>query len=240
MVTVALTSESEMALAAAQPLDEPGQGDQRVVFRGIGWTGYEALLRIQAEKSRPQLLYLDGNVLLMSPSHIHGRLDDRLGMFVRLVVEELEIPCIPTPETTFHRQDLQAGVQPDDSFYLANLGPIAAKDGMENIDLNIDPPPDLVIEVVHAHSAKFALEVLRRIGVPEVWVGKPTGLQILLLSEEGHYVESDNSKSFPYLSAAEIFAWVSKPDRPIMTQWIKELRRWVQDVLVARVRGQDG
>jgi Uma2 family endonuclease len=237
MATATLAPET--TLAPAQPPIEPIKGDQRVVFTGIGWEGYEALLKVQGEKARPQMIYLNGDVLLMSPSPIHERLGDRLGMFVRLVVVELDIPCEPTRETTFRRPDLEIGVQPDDSFYLANYRVMAAKDGKENIDLLVDPPPDLAIEVVHTHSAKQALEVLRQLGVPEVWVGKSDGLSILVLPNEGQYVKSDTSACFPFLTAAEIFEWAARPGMASMTQWVKELRQWAKEVLVPRVREPD-
>jgi Uma2 family endonuclease len=226
--------------APAQAPVEPARGDQRVEFVGIGWEGYLALLKIPGEKSRPQIIYLNGDAYLVSPSSIHERLADRLGTFVRVVVEELDIPCEPTRETTFHRRDMDAGVQPDDSFYLANYRPIAAKDGKENIDLDVDPPPDLVIEVVHTHPAAQAVEVLRRLGVPEVWVCDKDGLRFLVRKKNGRYVEAEKSQSFPFLTTTEVFDWVARPGMASMTRWIKELRRWVQDVLAPRVRGQGG
>jgi Uma2 family endonuclease len=226
--------------APVQAPVEPTGGDQRVVFLGIGWEGYEALLKVQGEKARPQMIYLDGDVLLMSPSHNHERRGERLGVFVRVVFEELDIPCVVTREQTFRRHKDEAGVQPDDSFYFGNSAPIAAKDGKVDIDLQVDPPPDLVIEVVHTHSAAAAVEALRRFGVPEVWVCDSDGLRILVLRANGRYFAAKKSKVFPFLTAAEIFEWVDRPGIGYSTPWVKELRRWVQEVLVPRVRGQGG
>jgi len=41
--------------------------------------------------------------------------------------------------------------------------------GKPEIDLTIDPPPDLVVEVERTHSAINKLELLAAIGVPELW-----------------------------------------------------------------------
>jgi Uma2 family endonuclease len=232
-----ITPTPAPASAPAPAPVEPARGDQRVAFVGIGWEGYLALLKVQGEKSRPQIIYLNGDAYLVSPSNIHERLGDRLGTIVRVVVEELDIPCEPTRETTFHRSDLEVGVQPDDSFYLANYRPIAAKDGKEDIYLDVDPPPDLVIEVVHTHPATQAVEVLRRLGVPEVWVCKKEGLSFLIRRKNGRYAEAKSSLSFPFLTSDEVFEWVARPGMASMTHWVKELRQWVKDVLVPRVRG---
>ena len=112
-------------------------------------------------------------------------------------------------------------MQPDNSYYLANYAQIAAKDmdAKADIDLLVDPPPDLVIEVVNTHPATEAVEVCRRLGVPEVWVCHTDGLRILIRQANGRYQESPTSASFPFLSALEIFDWVARPGMDSVTQW---------------------
>ena len=91
-----------------------------------------------------------------------------------------------------------------------------------------------------AIRAKHAVEILRRLGVPEVWVCKQSGLRFLIRNEHGDYDESETSTNFPFLTTAEVFEWVARPGMDSSTQWVRELRHWVREVLVPRVRGQDG
>ncbi len=217
---------------------ESGSSHQSLRWVGLGWERYLGLLEVRGEKRRPRIVYLDGDAHLVTTSNIHEFIVDRLSTFVRVVVEELDIPCVATRETNFKRQDQDAGVEPDDSFYLANYRSIAAKFGKEKIDMDVDPPPDLALEIEYANPAKHAVEILRRLGVPEVWVCKRNGLRFLVLGEDGHYAEAERSLSFPFLSVAEVLEWVERPDMASSTQWVKELRGWVRDVLVPRVRGQ--
>ena len=238
MATVTSSPAPVSALAPDRGLVEPSNGDQRVEFVGIGWDGYESLLKVQGERPRPQMIYIDGDVVLMSPSVIHERRSDRLRAFVIEVAVGLDIACESTGETTFRLGKEDAGVQPDQSFYFANHRPIASKDGKEDLDLRVDPPPDLVIEVVHTHDATEAVEVLRRLRVPEVWVCDAARLKILVRKGNGRYVESETSLCFPFLTASVIFEWVTRPGMTSMTQWIKEVRRWVQEDLAPRVRGK--
>lgn len=219
-----------------EPADDAATGDQQVLWQRVGWDGFEAILQIQGDRSRPQILYLDGNVTLMSPSRVHERRNDRLGTLVREVFNALGIPCIPTRETLFRRGRDEAGVQPDDSFYFANLGPIAAKADDADIDLQTDPPPDLVIEVVHKNKADDAVEILRRLGVPEVWVSLHDRLQILVRGEDGRHVEAQRSLVYPFLSAAELHDWATRRDLPVMTEWTRALRRWIAEVVVPRIQ----
>ena len=210
-------------------------GDQVMFLPHVGWHGYERLLGLPATGSPPRLLYLDGDVTLMAPSNIHELWVDRLGTFVRLLAIELDIPCIPTRETIFKRAADEAGVQPDESFYFDNRGPVAARGRKSNVDLRDDPPPALAIEFVHTHDADDAIEILRRLGVPEVWVGDERRLRILIRDDMGRYREAERSRILPFLSASEIFEWVARTDLASLTDWARALRRWIAEVVVPRI-----
>jgi Uma2 family endonuclease len=209
------------------------EGDQCVELHDIDWKGYSRILQLRGERSVPKLIYLDGSLLLVSPSYIHEFLKKRLGAFVMVVVEELDIDHIPSGATTFRRRPKRGGVEPDESFYLTNLERLAGK---KEIDLRTDPPPDLAVEAVHTHDVRAAIEVYRRLRVPEVWIGDEESLRILVRQPNGHYASSESSAAFPFLKASEIFDWVTRPKRS-ETTWLKELRRWVREVLVPRRAG---
>jgi Uma2 family endonuclease len=237
---MATATPTLVAEPAPAPFESGSSDDQSLRWFNLGWERYLGLLEVRGGKRRPRIIYLDGDAHLVTTTNIHEAMVDRLSMFVREVVVGLDIPCVATRETNFKRQDQDAGVEPDDSFYLANYRSIAAKFGEGKIDMDVDPPPDLALEIEYANPAKRAVEILRRLGVPEVWVRKQNGLRFLVLGEDGLYAEAERSLSFPFLSVAEVFEWVERPGMDSSTQWIKELRRWVQDVLVPRVRGQGG
>jgi Uma2 family endonuclease len=222
-----------MATTTAETVTEI-EGDQLVVMRRVGWDGYTALLRVRGERGRPKMVYLDGDVYLMSPAFPHEHLASRLGLFVMVVVEELDIPCVPVRHTTFRRRKKKGGVEGDETFYLANAARIA---GRTNLHLRRDPPPDLAVEAVNTHGAEEAVEVWRRFGVPEVWVCDAEAVHILALQPDGRYAESPAGVAFPFLTAAEVFEWVSRPQTGNETDWVKQVRRWVRDVLAPRARG---
>ena len=228
------------ASTSATPIIESTRqatGDQCVEFRDVGWKGYLTLMRLRGERPRPRMVYLDGTVWLMATSFSHERLKMRLGHFVTEVVVGLEIPCNPAGSTTFRRKAKRGCVEGDETYYLANEARIRGKD---DIDLRTDPPPDLAIEAVRSHGAEAAIEVYRRLRVPEVWICDATELVILILQPNGRYDKSPTSASFPFLSAAEIYDWVSRPQTVSDTEWINSLRRWVRRTLKPRVRKQAG
>src|SRR3954465_14251202 len=75
-------------------------GDQCVELRDVGWKGYATLLRLRGERRRPRMIYLDGDVSLVTTSFPHERLAKRLGILVQEIVVGLDIPCVPAGETT--------------------------------------------------------------------------------------------------------------------------------------------
>jgi Uma2 family endonuclease len=209
------------------------EDDQCVVLRDIGWKGYSTLLRLRGERPVPRMVYLDGSVYLLSPSFPHEYLKERLGIFVMEVVVGLDVPCMPSGSTTFRRRARRGGVEGDQTYYLANLARIRGK---RTINLRKDPPPDLAVEAVVTHEADEAVEVYRRIRVPEVWVCDQSRLSILVLQADGRYAEVDRSGVFPMLTASEIHSWMTRDLYEDITPWAKELRKWVVEVLVPRHR----
>jgi Uma2 family endonuclease len=212
-------------------------GDPCVAFPDIGWKGYSTLLRLRGERSTPRMVYLDGTVWLMSPTFPHERLKKRLGWMVEEIVRVFGIPCVATASTTFRRRAKKGGVEGDQTYYLANEARIR---GQDKIQLRIDPPPDLAIEAVYSHDAEAAIEVYRRLRVPEVWIGDEAEVVILVLEPNGRYARSATSAAFPFLSAVEIYSWVSRPKTVSDTEWLNELHRWVRRTLKPRVRRQAG
>ncbi len=208
-------------------------GDQCVAMRDVGWNGYLTLLRLRGERSVPRMVYLDGTVWLMSPAYPHEWLKIRLGWIVDVILEELGIPGIPSGSTTFRRRAKRGGVEGDQSYYLANRERVSDK---KKLRLKTDPPPDLAIEAVHSHNADAAVEVYRRLKVPEVWVCDEAVLVILVLQPSGQYAASETSASLPFLSVAEVHDWVHRPATGNEYEWLKAFRAWVRTTLKPRVR----
>ena len=218
---------------ATQP--ETVAGDQCVALTDVDWKGYSTMLRLRGERGVPRMVYLDGELFLMSPSFSHERLKERLGDLVKAVVMVLDIPCVTTAQTTFRRRKKRGGVEADHSFYLTNEERVRGK---ERISLRIDPPPDLAIEAVSSHDADAAIEVHRRLGVPEVWVCDLFELTILVRQPNGRYAESATSAAFPFLTAAEVSDWVHRPQSSTETEWLRDVHRWVSETLPARRGGR--
>jgi Uma2 family endonuclease len=64
------------------------------------------------------------------------------------------------------RSDLKKAYEADESYYMTNIDQVLAK---EELDFDVDPLPDLVIELELSSSAIDKLELFAAMQVREVW-----------------------------------------------------------------------
>jgi Uma2 family endonuclease len=181
-----------------------------------------------------RMTFHNGRLECMSPEYTHESPAEQLGMIVRAVAAEFDIECRGSRCTTFRRgisgTARGAGKEPDNSYYIQNAGAIQPG---KPIDLNVDPPPDLWIEVDHRGNSWGRLPVYAALGVPEVWRYR-TSKQSLWFGalESGRFIEIDRSRCLPMLTPAIVLDLLLKAfHNPRETAWDKETRAWLRDTL---------
>lgn len=92
----------------AEPKVISVEGDQCVLLRDIGWKSYRTMLRLRGECSIPKMIYLDGSLLLVSPTSVRAFLKKRLAAFVHEVIAWVSRPA-PSSETEWY-EDLRRWV----------------------------------------------------------------------------------------------------------------------------------
>ena len=153
----------------------------------------------------------------------HEKAKTIIGYLVNILFEELEIDFEPFGSTTFKRKSMLQGIEPDECFYIQNY---ARMIGKKRIDLSIDPPPDLVIEV--DLTSKTQLDAYEALGVPEIWRYENNQLQINVL-ENGKYVASKISPTFPNLPIIEAISEYCEQSQTVGTsQTLRLFRKWVR------------
>jgi len=203
----------------AQTLAPP---EQIVQLSGISWQTYETLLAEIGDR-QIRLTYNRGNLEIMVPSPEHERFKTIMGRFVETLAEELDVRIEPLGSTTFKRPEL-SGAEPDECFYIQNL---SAVKGKKRIDLNQDPPPDLVVEIDITSRSENSLQVYADLGVPEVWIYNGSRLRINRL-ENGEYVEGEISLAFPSLPILEIVRFLEQAETMDYLELVKAFRNWVK------------
>ncbi|NER35538.1 MAG: hypothetical protein F6J93_16360 [Oscillatoria sp. SIO1A7] len=102
--------------------------------------------------------------------------------------------------TTWRDRPKAVGKEADECFYIQSE---AAMRGKLEIDLQVDPPPDLAIEIDLTSSSIDKMAVYRELKVPEVWRWRNGKLTIQILGDNG-YVESDTSLAFGSFPVKEL------------------------------------
>jgi len=154
------------------------------------WQDYCVLRDSRGDGSIPRIKFHQGEILLMSPSPGHGREAHLLARIVEALLESETRNYEAFTPITMEIPE-KGGIEPDYCFYIDNWQAAVGKD---RIDWQIDPPPDLVIEI---HFTTYtAAEDYAPYRVPEVWLFETSGLTIYSLQGES-YQQQAVSRYFP-------------------------------------------
>jgi Uma2 family endonuclease len=103
----------------------------------------------------------------------------------------------------------------------------------DNLDLNIDPPPDLAIEVDNTNDSEAALPIYARLGVPEVWRYDAEDSTLWFYRLDGEaYVEVARSVALPRLTPALVLHALDVFDQGEMGEnaWFDWIKAWARDL----------
>ena len=196
--------------------------EHRIILHNTSWETYERLMKERGESRVPRFAYDRGELEIMSPSAEHEKVNRRIAQLVLAVAEEVGIEAEDLGSTTFRREDLERGFEPDSCFYVQNEEQVRGKD---RIDLAVDPPPDLVIEIDITSPSFSKLPIYAQIGVPEVWRYDGERMTILVL-EYSDYTVRTESIVLPPVTSHVLTDLVEKSKTTRRTVWLKRVREW--------------
>ncbi len=194
-------------------------------MRGVSWGLYRQMLH-EIGDGRPRLTYDQGSLEIMSPSGFHESVKIVLARLILFYSDAAGITLEGRGSTTFLREDLQKGLEPDDCYYVANAEKVM---GRQEFDPASDPPPDLAIEVDLSRPKVSRQPIYASLGVPEIWRFDGRVLEVLVRVDDANerYVVSDRSLAFPKLPMREMDAWLQMGLRESQSAAVKSLRAWV-------------
>jgi Uma2 family endonuclease len=199
--------------------------EQRMILHDVSWRTYESLLEDHRDTGTPRFAYDRGTLEIMSPSPEHERVNRNIALIIEMVAAEFGIDVQDLGSTTFRREDLERGFEPDSCFYIQNEARIRGKD---RIELPEDPPPDLVVEIDLTNPSLDKLPIYARLGVPEVWRYDGKNVSILRLEGDG-YAEAGESAALPPLDAGTLGEFVEQSKKLRRTEWLRKLRGWARE-----------
>jgi Uma2 family endonuclease len=202
---------------------------ERVLLHGVSWKAYEALLECWAD--RPvRLTYDRGRLEIMSPLRKHEKPGAFLKQMIELFTLGMKIPRETGGSMTFRKEAAQRGLEPDGCYWIQN---VEAVRGTEEFDGQVDPPPDLVIEIDITSSSLDRMSIYAALGVPEVWRFDGVELTVNLL-QHGQYIPSEQSLALPGLPLGVVRRFLDRRTEDEVTL-LSSFQAWVRKQ--ARGRG---
>jgi len=199
--------------------------EQRVVLRQLSWETYRRLLSEHGDGSSPRFTFDRGVLEIMSPSAEHERYNLRIADLIGILADVMDIEVEGLGASTFTREDLERGFEADSCFYVQNVVKVRNK---ERVDLETDPPPDLVIEIEVTNPSINKLPLFAEFGVPEVWRYDGVRLEMFRLVGS-QYEATEESVAFAGVAADVLTRLLEQGKRLGRTGWLRMTRAWAHE-----------
>ena len=215
----------------SQPVPQP-VGEKRFVFRSLDWQRYQTL-RETLNRDRAASMMANRNIRF---TYMHGTLEVTVSLeihefsarliekFIWILVVELGMKIKTMGSTTLDREALDRSAEPDDAYYIQNQPLVARRD----VDLDRDPPPDLVVEVDITHTDINKLQLYAAMGVPEFCRYNGEVWRIYALCE-GEYREMEVSPTFSQVPKVKLYEFLATARQDEVEAELM-LRKWVRSV----------
>ena len=209
-------------MVATSPLAET-----RTLLENISWQTFKAMLAEMGSARNTRLAYDNGTVEIMAPLMPHESSNRFIEGLIVALCEELGLEVRRSGSLTLTRDDVERGGEPDSSYYIQNESLVRDK---ENIDLEKDPPPDLVLEVEYSRPKVDKFKIYSAIAVPEFWRFNGTVLGIYTLSN-GKYSEVELSPTFGSVPVREIPRFIQEAKKNGEMATTRTFRAWVKQYI---------
>lgn len=199
--------------------------EKRVTLQ-VGWDGYQTILTTLGEGRSSHLTYYNGLLEIMTPLEEHENSSALIDQFIGILTEELDLNLKTMASTTLSRPGLKVGAEPDQCYYIANESLVRGK----RVDLSVDPPPDLVVEVDITHTDINKTALYAELGVPEFW--RYNGRTLTIYQLQNHQYQAVNSSpTFPTVAKERLYEFLTNSAQQGETSAKRNLRTWIRENL---------
>lgn len=160
----------------------------------------------------------------MSPSSNHEMYKELLQNFALLITLEMGLVFESRGSTTFRQEQFVHGAEPDTCFYIENASRIIGK---KRIDLDTDPPPDVIVEIDVSHDSTSKFDFYAALGVPELWRYDEHRAQIYHLIDE-NYSEQPASLALPAITADALTRFLEQSKTEGQSAALRSFRAWLR------------
>ncbi|CAD5914020.1 Uma2 family endonuclease [Planktothrix agardhii] len=203
--------------------------EQRTVLNQVSWQTFINLLDDLGDNRVIRLYYDQGVLEIMTPLGEHENNNRFIDDLVRAIADELNLNLKKMGSLTLKREELLKGAEPDSCYYLENEPLVRHK---QNINLESDPPPDLVLEIDITSSSLDKQTIYAAFEIPELWRYNGQKLEVFVLDKTTQsYQNSIQSLHFPWLPLEVIPQYIRQSLRDGETATLKSFRTWVRKLI---------
>ena len=199
--------------------------DTVVTFHGATWEDYEELLAQVGEAGGLRISFNDGTLKVMTLSHGHEKYVRFIDRMVSTLSLRLGVNVLFFGSATMKRKRAK-GNEPDASFYVQTAAAIGNR---IDLDLSVDPPPDVVVEVDIHHDSRDNYPIYAAFGAPEIWRYDGREMSIYHLQGSG-YVSADTSRALPMLGSRVLTQYLSRLPVDGELKAILAFDKWLQSI----------
>ena len=204
-----------------QPIPQP-IGERRVVFRYLNWQRYQAIRHALSERRNTRLTYNQGTLEVTMPLEDHEFAVRLIERFILILVVEMGMRLKTMGSTTLEREVLDRAAEPDSAYYIQNQPLVTGR----NVDLEDDPPPDLIVEIDITHTDIDKLKLYASMGIPEFW--RYNGETWRIYQRQGNsYTEVEASPTFPMVPKSRLYEFLAEARQDEVEAELS-LRAWVR------------
>ncbi len=174
--------------------------NQSIVLHNISWKSYKQIADALQDETPAHLTYDRGRLEIMVLSFQHENLKKLAAMLFERLTDNLDIEICPAGSTTFQKEALERGFEPDESYYVENADYARER---KMINLDFDPPPDLTIEIDINQSCLNRKGIFAAIGIREVWRYSGSRMEFAAL-RGSNYEIVEKSEILPGVGSSEI------------------------------------
>lgn len=206
--------------AAAELL--AGRDGRRILLTDISWDDYENFL--EDFESRPgwRLAFDKGRLEIMPPTMEHERFSVTFNDFIRIYCLFFDIDLESSGSTTFNSEELKKGVEPDECFYVQNVGKVSGKEKFTKPY----PIPDIAVEIDITTESLDKFPIYAALGVPELWIFDGKNLAFYELTDK-NYHQIKNSRALPKISSEDLVKFLEISRSKGQTAALKSFRQWL-------------
>jgi Uma2 family endonuclease len=205
----------------------PEIAEQRVILSNVSWQTFEQLLTELGDKRATRLAYNEGLLEIMTPLGPHENSNRFIESLIGAIADELNLNLKRFGSLTLKRSKKLKGAEPDSCYYIQNEPLVRNK---QEIDLNNDPPPDLVLEIDITSGSMDKQPIYAAIGVPELWRYNGNKLEVFVLDQSNQaYQKVNQSPTFPWMPLDIIPRFIRQSLVDGETATLRAFRVWVNE-----------